>query len=259
MWLLSCSWSFVYRVEENARRGIHICHSDELQKVRPKTKRTRDDFESARFVPVPLSLLFSSLFFSPSFYSHLKCSIIISYHFVIGSRPAKPTEYNRVNSLRLSELKAVGVMFVCDYERIEWIHFDLEVLSAPLHNEFRGSMTQHEMWSEEPETKNKLNKFMAERHVTTEQWNDLILTCEIETRSSVSLIFKRSWRTASKNEPTLMHAICFGRTRIFVRKRSTRFVATNRTSLGRSYQTFKQRRTWAAPSRAPTVTSPFYS
>lgn len=56
-----------------------------------------------------------------------------------------------------------------------------------------------------------------------------------------------------------MHAMCFGRTRIFVKKRSTKLVATNKTSLGRSYHTLRHRNTCAAPSRAPTVTSPSYN
>lgn len=82
------------------------------------------------------------------------------------------------------------------------------------------------------------------------------LTWDIATRSSVSIGSNPSCLTAKWNEPTEMHAICFGLTFILVKKRSTRLVALKRTSFGKSYQTLRQRRTWAAPSRVPIVISP---
>ena len=84
------------------------------------------------------------------------------------------------------------------------------------------------------------------------------LTWEMATKSSVSIGSKPSCLIARWNDPTEMQAICFGRTFIFVRKRSTRLIALKRTSLGRSYHTLRQRNTWAAPSRVPIVISPSY-
>lgn len=76
------------------------------------------------------------------------------------------------------------------------------------------------------------------------------------TKSSVSMGKRPSCWIAKWRDPTEMHAMCFGRTFIFVKKRSTRLMAVKRTSLGRSYQTLRHRSTCAAPSRAPIVISP---
>lgn len=60
---------------------------------------------------------------------------------------------------------------------------------------------------------------------------------------------------AKWKEATLMQAICFGLTAMRSKKRSTRLIAENSTSDGNSYHIFKQRKTYADPSRPPAVTS----
>lgn len=84
----------------------------------------------------------------------------------------------------------------------------------------------------------------------------MLLTWEMATKSSVSIETTPSCLIARCNDPIEMQDMCFGRTFIFVRNRSTRFIAVNRTSFDKSYQTLRHRRTWAAPSLSAIVISP---
>lgn len=82
------------------------------------------------------------------------------------------------------------------------------------------------------------------------------LTWEIATKSSVSIASTPNCLIARWSDPTEIQAMCFGRTFILVKKRSTWLMAVNRTSFDSSYQTFRHLKTCAAPSLVPIVISP---
>lgn len=85
-----------------------------------------------------------------------------------------------------------------------------------------------------------------------------LLTWDIATKSSVSMLSRPNCLIAKWREPTEMQAMCFGRTFIFVKKRSTWLIAVKSTSYDKSYQTLRHLNTCAAPSRVPIVISPSY-